>query len=86
MELLFTKINGSNFSLDYEKLKQSIYDEFKDTCNKVEVFVLNNFPLAINSQASLDLIIFLKVHASLNSRPKIHTGDNSNDFVYVSNQ
>lgn len=84
MELLFTKINGTNFSLDYEKLKQSIYDEFKDTCNKVEVFVLNNFPLAINSQASLDLLIFLKVHASLNSRPKIHTGDNNNDFVYVS--
>ena len=60
MELLFEKINGTNKLLDYAALKDSLLQELSSYCQEAEVLILNKFPIAITSQAPLDLVI-LKV-------------------------
>jgi hypothetical protein len=82
MELSFSKINGTNPYLDYEIFKNSIIEELQYDCEKVEVLILNQFPIAVASQSTLDFLIFLKVPTISKKRPKIFLEDN---FVYISN-
>lgn len=82
MELSFSKINGTNPYLDYEIFKNSIFEDLQHDCAKAEVLVLNQFPIAVASQSTLDFLIFLKVPTNSNKRPKIYLEDN---FVYISN-
>lgn len=81
MELSFSKINGTNPFLDYTVLKESILSQLQPECQRAEVLILNHFPVPVLNQASLDLVIFVKVPAG-QGKPKIHT---SEGFVYMSN-
>lgn len=82
MELSFSKINGTNSFLNYDLFRESILQELQIDCEKAEVLILNNFPVPVLSQATLDFIIFLKIPAHPTKRPKINKDD---DFVYISN-
>lgn len=67
MEITFTKINGSNVNLDYDLLKQSIIEKLQGTCKKVEVVILNNFPVSIYSQANIDFLLLIRIPKINNS-------------------
>jgi hypothetical protein len=82
MELSFSKINGTNSYLNYDLFRESILQELQIDCAKAEVLILNNFPVPVLSQATLDFIIFLKIPSHPTKRPKINKDD---DFVYISN-
>ena len=82
MEITFTKINGSNVNLDYDLLKQSIIEKLQGTCKKVEVVILNNFPVSIYSQANIDFLLLIRIPDIHNSYYKIQT---KKDFVYLHN-
>lgn len=82
MELSFSKINGTNSFLDYDLFRESILQELQIDCAKAEVLILNNFPVPVLSQATLDFIIFLKIPSHPTKRPIIKT---ANDKVYISN-
>jgi hypothetical protein len=82
MELSFTKINGTNPFLNYDKFKESIRQELSINCEKAEVLILNHFPVPVNNQAPVDFIIFVKIPKHQSKRPIINTSD---DFVYISN-
>lgn len=83
MELLFSKINGTNPHLNYEALKESIIAKLSPTCDKAEVFILNNFPAPVSAQVDIDFIILLNI-------PKLHRSwyqvDLETDKVSVKNQ
>jgi hypothetical protein len=81
MELSFSKINGTNPLLNYNALKESCIRELQGDCDKAEVLILNHFPVPVLNQASLDLVIFVKVPGG-HKKPKIYT---SEGFVYISN-
>lgn len=83
MELKFSKINGTNANLDYESLKVSIVKKLAPTCMEAEVIILNNFPVAISAQATLDFIILLNIPKRNNSYYRVNT---ENDRPYVRNQ
>ena len=61
MELQFSKVNGTNADLDYETLKASIINKLAPTCKEAEVIILNNFPIAVSAQASIDFILLLNI-------------------------
>jgi hypothetical protein len=82
MQLLFEKINGTNMQLDYVALKDSLLLELSHHCQMAEVLILNKFPLAISSQVSLDLVLFLRVKPIPDNKPRIETLD---DHVFISN-
>ncbi|MCF1190105.1 hypothetical protein LRR18_00800 [Mangrovimonas sp. AS39] len=82
MEITFTKINGSNVNLDYDLLKKSIIEKLQGTCKKVEVVILNNFPVSIYSQANIDFLLLIRIPDIHNSYYKIQT---KKDFVYLHN-
>jgi hypothetical protein len=67
MELKFSKINGTNADLDYESLKASIINKLSPTCKEAEVIILNNFPVAISAQTTLDFIVLLNIPKRKNS-------------------
>ncbi|MCF6130887.1 hypothetical protein [Flavobacterium wongokense] len=81
MELLFSKINGTNPFLNYEDLKRSIHNELGNDCERAEVLILNHFPVPVLNPATLDLVIFVKVPNGAR-KPRI---DTSEGFVYISN-
>ena len=58
MKLKFNKINGTNADLNYDTLKESIIEKLSATCKEVEVIILNNFPVSVSSQASVDFIVY----------------------------
>jgi hypothetical protein len=82
MQLSFSKINGTNFALNYDDLKDSIIRELAPDCNKAEVLILNNFPVPVLTQATLDFLIFIKIPYNPSKRPSINTAAN---FVYIRN-
>lgn len=82
MDLKFTKINGTNSFLNYDLLKESLLHELQIDCDEAEVLILNNFPIPVLSQATLDLIIFIRVPKHPTKRPIITKDDG---FVYISN-
>jgi hypothetical protein len=75
MELSFSKINGTNSYLNYDLFRESILQELQIDCAKAEVLILNNFPVPVLSQATLDFIIFLKIPSHPTKRPKINKDD-----------
>jgi hypothetical protein len=82
MELNLNKINGTNSFLNYDLFKESILSELNIDCDEAEVLILNNFPVPVLSQATLDFIIFLKIPKHPLKRPIIK---NEEGFVYISN-
>ena len=83
MELQFSKINGTNAGLDYETLKASIINKLTPTCKEAEVIILNNFPVAVSAQASIDFIVLLNIPKKERSWYRVET---DNDKFYVRNQ
>lgn len=83
MEFKLSKINGTNSNLDYESLKASIINKLAPTCMEAELIVLNNFPVAISAQATLDLILLLQIPKRNNSYYRVQT---EKDRHYVKNQ
>ena len=83
MNLKFSKINGTNADLNYEVLKASIINKLAQTCKEAEVIILNNFPVAVSAQATIDFILLINIPRIDNSyyRVKIF-----NDRFYVRNQ
>jgi hypothetical protein len=83
MKLKFSKINGTNADLDYESLKASIINKLTPTCKEAEVIILNNFPVSISAQSSLDFIFLLNI-------PKVekswYNADTVKDRIPVRNQ
>ena len=61
MEFTLHKINGTNPYLDYEVLEESFIDKLEKTCSKAEIFVLNNFPLAVSPQVNIDFLMFIHI-------------------------
>lgn len=82
MDLKFTKINGTNSFLNYDLLKESLLHELQIDCDEAEVLILNNFPVPVLSQATLDFIIFIRIPKHPSKRPIITKDDG---FVYISN-
>lgn len=82
MELKLNKINGTNSFLNYDLLKESFIRELQNECDEAEVLILNNFPVPVLSQATLDIIIFLKIPIHTTKKPKINKPDG---FVYITN-
>jgi hypothetical protein len=83
MELKFSKINGTNADLNYELLKDSIINKLAPTCKEAEVIILNNFPVAVSAQATIDCILLLNIPKKNNSYYRVSTGM---DRHYVRNQ
>ena len=83
MNLKFSKINGTNADLNYEVLKASIINKLAQTCKEAEVIILNNFPVAVSAQATIDFILLINIPRIDNNyyRVKIF-----NDRFYVRNQ
>ncbi len=82
MEIDFIKINGTNQYLDYNNFKQSIIDKLNITCNKVEVIILNNFPVPVLAQANIDLLILFRIPKEDKNYYKIKIGQ---DHTYLHN-
>jgi hypothetical protein len=82
MKLKLNKINGTNSFLNYDLLKESFISELQNECDEAELLILNNFPVPVLSQATLDFIIFLKIPFHSNKRPIINNADG---FVYITN-
>lgn len=61
MKLKFTKINGTNPYLNYDRLKESIKNKWETTCDEAEVLLLNNLPATISSKVDIDLLIILHI-------------------------
>ena len=83
MELSFSKINGTNADLNYDVLKESIIEKLGKTCKEAEVIILNNFPVSVSSQASVDFIVLLNIPKKDRSWYRVETAD---DRHYVKNQ
>jgi hypothetical protein len=83
MKLNLTKINGTNADLDYDALKQSIIEKLSATCKEAEVIILNNFPVSVSAQASVDFIVLLNISKKERSWYRVETAD---DRHYVKNQ
>ena len=83
MELKFSKINGTNADLDYDALKESVIEKLSATCKEAEVIILNNFPVAVSAQASIDFIVLLNIPKKDKSWYRVETAD---DRHYVKNQ
>ncbi len=83
MELSFSKINGTNADLNYEALKESIIEKLSATCKEAEVIILNNFPVSVSAQASVDFIVLLNIPKKEKSWYRVETAD---DRHYVKNQ
>lgn len=83
MKLKFDKINGTNADLNYDTLKESIIEKLSATCKEVEVIILNNFPVSVSSQASVDFIVILNIPKKYKSWYRVETAD---DRHYVKNQ
>lgn len=83
MKLKFNKINGTNTDLNYDTLKESIIEKLSATCKEVEVIILNNFPVSVSSQASVDFIVILNIPKKDKSWYRVETAD---DRHYVKNQ
>ena len=83
MKFNLSKINGTNSDLDYNALKESIFQKLSLTCKEAEVIILNNFPVSISSQVSVDLIILLNIPKRNNSWYRVET---VGDRHYVRNQ
>jgi len=83
MELSFSKINGTNADLNYDVLKESIIEKLGKTCKEAEVIILNNFPVSVSSQASVDFIVLLNIPKKDKSWYRVETAD---DRHYVKNQ
>ena len=83
MKLKFNKINGTNADLNYDSLKESIIEKLSATCKEAEVIILNNFPVSVTSQASVDFILLLNVPKKDRSWYRVETDDNRH---YVKNQ
>jgi len=82
MEITFSKINGSNINLNYDLLEETIIEKLSGTCKKVEVIVLNNFPVSVHSQANIDFLLLIRIPDIHNSYYKIQTKE---DSVYLHN-
>ncbi|MFV1449149.1 hypothetical protein VBZ51_08375 [Maribacter sp. HS] len=83
MDLSLSKINGTNADLNYEALKDSIIEKLHNTCKEAEVIVLNNFPVSVSSQTTIDFIILLNIPKKERSWYRVETAD---DRHYVKNQ
>ncbi|MCY2687569.1 hypothetical protein [Salinimicrobium sp. TH3] len=83
MDFKLHKINGTNLSLDYRALSESIKEKLAPTCKKAEAVILNNFPVAVSSQSTIDFIVLLNI-------PKLHNSyyriEKENERTYVKNQ
>ena len=75
MELKFSKINGTNRYLDYDILKNSIVSKLQATCKVVEIIILNRFPVAVTSQATIDFIILINIPNIHNSWYQAKSGE-----------
>ena len=82
MELQLTKINGTNFHLNYGLLVDSIKNQIGNTCSKAELIVLNNFPVAVSAQANIDFILLLRLPEIHNSYYKVYLEE---DHFYIHN-
>jgi hypothetical protein len=83
MKLNLTKINGTNADLDYDALKQSLIEKLSATCKEAEVIILNNFPVSVSAEASVDFIVLLNISKKERSWYRVETAD---DRHYVKNQ
>lgn len=61
MQFTLHKINGINPYIDYEELEQSFITKLQKTCSEAEVFVLNNFPVAVSPQVNIDFVIIIHI-------------------------
>lgn len=83
MEFNFSKINGTNADLNYDTFKESVIEKLNETCKEAEVIVLNNFPVSVSSQTSIDFIVLLNIPKKDKSWYRVETND---DRFYVKNQ
>ena len=83
MELNFSKINGTNAHLNYDTLRESIIEKLSPTCNNAEVIILNNFPVPVSAQSTIDFIILINIHKQNKSWYEVEIDD---DKVNVKNQ
>lgn len=83
MDLSLSKINGTNADLNYEALKDSIIEKLHKTCKEAEVIILNNFPVSVSSQTTIDFIVLLNIPKKERSWYRVETTD---DRHYVRNQ
>lgn len=82
MELSFEKINGTNKSLNYDRLKETLIEKISPTCRKAEIYIFNNFPVAVSSFYNADIIIILRIIDIDQNYYRINQGD---DRVYIKN-
>ena len=83
MELSTSKINGTNTVLNYDLFYSQLREQLSPTCKKAEVIILNNFPVAVSSQGTIDFIILLNIPRLDKSWYRIEKDD---ERIYVKNQ
>ncbi len=83
MILHFSKINGTNTNLDYDALKESVVEKLSQTCREAEVIILNNFPIAVSPEVTIDFIFLLNIPRKNQSWYTVNT---QNDRHCVKNQ
>ncbi|MGP1994085.1 hypothetical protein D9V96_019540 [Zobellia laminariae] len=83
MKITLSKINGTNADLDYDALKESIIKKLGENCKEAEVIILNNFPVSVTAQASVDFILLLNIPKRDRSWYRVKTAD---DRHYIKNQ
>lgn len=83
MSIEVIEVNGKNKFLNYDKFEIDIRNELSVTCKDAKVFILNNFPIAISSEANIDLLLIIAVQNVTGNFYKIKR--NKRD-VYLYNQ
>ncbi|WP_282018179.1 hypothetical protein [Salegentibacter mishustinae] len=80
MDLKFTKINGTNGHLDYDSLIESVKLKLAPTCKEAELIILNNFPVPVLAQASIDFLIFLNIKKNHGNYYRIRDGQSHHNI------
>lgn len=83
MELSFSRINGTNRYLDYERFEQSIRTMLEPTCKKAEVIILNNFPVSVTPHGFIDFLLLLDIPKLDRSWYRV---ESQGERYYVKNQ
>ncbi|WP_286425155.1 UvrD-helicase domain-containing protein [Myroides marinus] len=61
MSLDFITINGHNPNINYEELERDFRNFFSYNTSNVKMFIINNFPICLSNEISIDLIIILAI-------------------------
>lgn len=83
MSLDFITINGHNPNINYKELERDFRNFFSHSCPDAKMFIINNFPICLSNEISIDLIIILAIK---DSNGNYYIVKNENKPVYFHNQ